>query len=76
MNNKQPDDSEDHGPVRGEAASSELWLDEALAETFPASDPIPWRHEVAPAKSEAAHPEHGLSDSQSITSVTHESARS
>lgn len=42
---RQPDDSEPHEPLSGDAAS-ELWLDEALAETFPASDPIPWRRET------------------------------
>lgn len=26
------------------ASSDDVWLDEVLKETFPASDPIPWRH--------------------------------
>lgn len=26
------------------ASSDDAWLDEVLKETFPASDPIPWRH--------------------------------
>lgn len=54
MNHERPDDREHVQQVDGTAASAELWLDEALAETFPASDPIPWRREVLqPAEAEA-----------------------
>ncbi len=29
------------GPTEGDLAEADSWLDEALKETFPASDPIP-----------------------------------
>ena len=35
--NKQP-------PAVAQVEQDDRWLDEVLAQTFPASDPVPWRH--------------------------------
>jgi hypothetical protein len=37
---------------RSEWATADRWLDEALAETFPASDPLSWGSEVRMAATE------------------------
>jgi hypothetical protein len=37
-------------------SSNDAWLDEALAQSFPASDPLPFFHRDAPAPDEANEP--------------------
>ena len=68
MSQKRLHDSEHLQRVRSGWASADQWLDEALAETFPASDPVSWGHEARmPTELEATLADRELSAPQSTS---------